>query len=286
MLRKSQKNSKTEKAQRYFTQIDLDNNENPRKKTHKCNIPNCEKYLNGENPSNLVTHLRYCHKQIYEEIIGPEKSAAYYLKKSLKFIQNCAELVAINGRPFSSLQDSGFRKFVDNDFNELKEAGYAVDLRDKLEIKKYITELANKIKSTIKIESKERFVSLMVDIGSKNSRSFLGISVQYLINGLICVRCLGTIQLKHSHTAVYVKEVITDCLLLFDISVDQIASITTDNGANMLAMIDLFNSDDGIDDNGHNELIDGNDEESGRDNITQVTHVSGEQLSADFVSLN
>lgn len=240
--------TKTEKARQYYTELDAQEVGYIAKKTHKCIIPNCGKLLSAANASNLVAHLRFCHKEIYaDEIIGSVNDAEYYIKKRLKFVQNCAEMIAINCRPFSALLDSGFRKFIEEDFNELKNAGYAVDLNDNTEIKNYIKELANKVMKKIKEETKDRFISLMVDAGSKNGRSFLGISVQYMLEGSVCVRCLGTVELKQSQTAAYIKEVITNCLLSFDIRVDQIISITTDNGANMLAMVDLFNADDDVD---------------------------------------
>jgi hypothetical protein len=231
---KTRKDSKADKALQYFTPV-----HNCANKSHKCNL--CEKFLLAKKTSNLVPHLKFCHKQIYDIISTPQNDEKYYLKKRLKFIQNCAEIVAINGRPFTYLNDSGFLKFIENDLNELIEAGYGVDLRDKVEIKMYISELAEKIKNKIKSEVSSRYVSVMVDIGSKNGRSLMGISVQYLLNGSVSVRCLGTIELKTSHTAVYIKEVISNCLSTYDISIDQVFSITTDNGSNVLAMVDLFN---------------------------------------------
>lgn len=267
MSTKTRKNSQTDKALTHFSTVDDCDN-----KTHRCNVENCGKYLMAKKPSNLVAHLKSCQKPIYNEISAQKYDDKYYLKKRLQFIQNCAELVAINGRPFHCLTDSGFLKFVEKDANELTEAGFGVNLQDKTEVKCYISKLADKIKSKIKCEAKGSFISVMVDIGSMNNRSLLGISVQYLAGGSIRVRCLGTIELKSSHTALYIKEVITNCLLMFDISIEQVISITTDNGSNMLAMIDLFNDD--VYDENIPDL----------DNVDEPSQISGED-DADSVSV-
>jgi hypothetical protein len=237
----TRQNSQSSRALKYFEQIANGNN----KRAFKCIDKDCAKVINGENISNLVSHYRVCHKQIYCEVIAPKKDAKYYGRKRLQFIQNCAEMVAINGRPFLSLSDSGFRKFIEDDLKELREAGWAISFDDKnyAEIKAYIAQLALKIENKITIETNAQFISLMVDIARKNNRSFLGISAQYMINGVVKVRALGMKQLKSAQTAQHIKNVITSCLIRFDIKIDQVVSITTDNGSNMLAMIDLFNVD-------------------------------------------
>lgn len=237
MLANKQKtNTQTSRAQPYFTEINIAN------KTHKCN--ECGKLITATKIANLVSHLRSSHQNVYNTVINPRRYIVFYKRKRLKFIQNITEIVAINGRPFSYLNDSGFQKLVEDDLNELKEADCGISLDDKSEIKAYMASLAGKIKEKIKSEARGRAVSLMVDIAKKNNRSFLGLSVQYFVNGMCCVRCLGTLELKKAHTARYIKEIMMNCLLLFDISLDQIVSITTDNGANMLAMVDLFNNED------------------------------------------
>lgn len=233
-------NSQNDRALQYFEQILKENG------TFKCNVENCYKILNGKKCSNLVAHIRCSHLKIYERFIAPTKDKSYYELKRLKFVQNCAEIIAINGRPFTALQDSGFRKIVEKDLEELREhnCGFNLDDEHFIELKDYIQEVASKIKNKIKADTRAKFVSLMVDSARKNDKSFLGINIQYAVDGRVELRLLGMVQLKQAHTAQYIKEVIVTCLLLYDIGVDQIVSITTDNGANMLAMIDLFNKAD------------------------------------------
>lgn len=280
----TRKNSQSNRALKYFEQITIGNNIK-----FQCIDKDCAKVIDGKKISNLVSHYRVCHKQIYHEIIAIKKDENYYGRKRLQFIQNCAEMVAINGRPFLSLTDSGFRKFIDADLKELQEAGWGISFDDTsyTEIKAYITKLALKVENKIKIETNAQFLSIMVDIARKNNRSFLGISAQYMICGVVKVRALGMKQLKSAHTAKYIKDVITNCLTLFDIKIDQVVSMTTDNGSNMLAMIDLFNvdgdvgrgfdNDSGADDDGGRDvrLVDNNTNNSNIEEIVSFFSIKG-----------
>lgn len=274
--------SQTGRSLQYFRKIDDGVKEN----FYKCLIDDCQKQINGNKQCNLVSHIRVCHRQLYNDAIAPQKNAKYYEQKRLKFVQNCAEFVTINGRPFLSLLDSGFQKIVRDDLEELSANGHGVNIKDTgfKEIKNYIEKIATKIKSEIKVEAKGTFVSLMVDIGRKNDISFLGISVQYIVDGDVKVRSLGMKQLKQAHTAKYIKEVIAECLLIFDITLDQVMSITTDNGSNMLAMINLFNDED---DNDDVEIIENSDNDNNNNTQNGFQNVTAENvcIQRNFVLL-
>ncbi|KAL7725304.1 hypothetical protein ACLKA6_012635 [Drosophila palustris] len=51
------------------------------------------------------------------------------------------------------------------------------------------------------------------------------------------------IQLYHSHTGIYIKEKIINILQDYDIELDQIFSITSDNGKNMIKAIEILNDE-------------------------------------------
>ncbi|KAL7726144.1 hypothetical protein ACLKA6_002614 [Drosophila palustris] len=51
------------------------------------------------------------------------------------------------------------------------------------------------------------------------------------------------IQLHHSHTGIYIKEKIINILQDYDIELDQIFSITSDNGKNMIKAIEILNDE-------------------------------------------
>lgn len=90
---------------------------------------------------------------------------------------------------------------------------------DKLqEIKTYIQTLSSKISEQIRLEVNAKLLSVMVDIASKNNRSLLGISVQYVLKGEIVVRSIGMMQMNDSHTADYILKLIKTCLNVYHIS--------------------------------------------------------------------
>lgn len=162
------------------------------------------------------------------------------------FIQNCVEIVTVNARPFRILSDSGFKKLVFEQLQELEQGNCGINLSNENfpEIKTYIVNVSKKIIEQIKVEAKNKMVSLMVDIATKNNKSLIGISLQYIVRGNILVRSIGMIEMKESHTAVYISKLMKECLTLYNISTKQIISITSDNASNMIAMVNHFNAGD------------------------------------------
>ena len=50
-------------------------------------------------------------------------------------------------------------------------------------------------------------------------------------------------ELTHRHTAEYIKNTVADVLKQYEISVSQIYTVTTDNGANMLKPVKLLSNE-------------------------------------------
>lgn len=107
------------------------------------------------------------------------------------------DLVTLNGRPFSIIEDSGLRKIVDPILNGLKIEKSKIT---PLTIKQMVQEEANEIKRTIALEVKDLLVSLKVDAVTRMDRSFLGINIQYIKESKIVLRTLGLIEIKQRHT--------------------------------------------------------------------------------------
>lgn len=82
----------------------------------------------------------------------------------------------------------------------------------------------------------DRLISLKVDAATRHDRGFLGINIQFLENGVIHIRTLGIIELVQKHTAEYLQQVIMKVLDVYGISVSNIYSFTSDNGANMVKL--------------------------------------------------
>lgn len=237
--------SMSERAAKFFVEVNVVGSN----KTHKCIVGNCGSIIAAKNKSNFVSHLRACHLGLYNreiQLLDTNRTPAYYARKKLEFIQSCVEMVTINGRPFTCLLDSGFQKIARVHLKELEDGSCAVNLNsDKFsEIKSYIQSVANKLTEQIRIEVQNKLLSLMVDIATKNNKSLLGISVQYILDGAIFVRSIGMIEMQDCHTAAYILKLIKSCLNKYCISTRQIISITSDNASNMISIANTFNDVD------------------------------------------
>lgn len=226
---------------KHFVRVDPNDKDNLH---YRCTVGNCKKICNGSQSTNLTVHIK-THKAFYEKnIIGFVIDPKEYAIKRLKCLQNCAEIISINGRAFKSLSDSGFQKLIGKKLNKLRRAGYGKGFRAPKysAVKKHIQYQAKRVKEEITKEVKGKFVALMVDTASRNNKTFLGLSLQYVLDGRVIVRCIGMSEIICSHSSLNIKNMIMHCLNDFGINIKQLISITTDNAAIMIAMIKRFNT--------------------------------------------
>lgn len=228
-------NSASQKSKKYFKSLGEREVNGAQKLYYECTI--CGSNINGNREYNLASHLQHRHRQIYEEIAAPKKDSMPV--KRLKLLQDVIEIIAVNGRTFTHILDSGFMSIIHNKLQKLAAAGIGLNLTDPHlpEVKKHLHEMAQKVKNIIKDEVRGRALFILVDVVTKNHRSIFGISIQYIVNGQLKIRSIGMIELLQSHTAIYLADIICARLKLFDIDLKQILTITTDNGANVLKMV-------------------------------------------------
>lgn len=223
----------TDKAAIYFETLDKTITETTNK-THKCKL--CQEHFSGIKLHNLVQHIEKRHNDVFETFLEKDKIPAV---KRLKLLQHCTEICSINGRPFEYLHDSGFRKIIQSQLDELKAAGHALNLSDHglTVVKKHLGETARQIRKIIENEVKNRPLSLLVDAVTKRGRSILGVSIQFVLDGQLKIRSIGMIELNQKHTGKYLAELIIKRLDELGIKLFQIMTITTDNAANVLKMV-------------------------------------------------
>lgn len=216
----------------YF-EFSSEEGEGKNKKTfYKCKI--CSLPKNGTKRDNLRAHLAHLHS----EFIVDAKSKSLKVKR-LELLQNLVEIVAVNGRPFTYIHDSGFQAVIREDLAKLKAGGFGLSLSNANfpEVKNHLHQMASKVRDKMKDEVRGRALSLLADIVTKNDRSIFGFSMQFIIDGEHKVRSIGMIELKQRHTAVYLADVLCTRLALYEISLQQIFTMTTDNAANVQKMI-------------------------------------------------
>lgn len=201
----------------------------------------CKKDKNGKKRSNLISHLKIMHVDKYNESVKrPDKSSLIELRiKRLKLLQSCVRMVTIDQEPFALLHKTGFKGIIANKLRKFEEAGIPLNLFDPnlKVVKDYIQKVAESIRNKLKNELSGRFVSLMADGVTKRKRSFLGIGVQYVLNGDLKIRSLGLKKLDEAHTGKYLSDVIKECLQEFGCDVHQAIGVTTDNASNMSKMV-------------------------------------------------
>ena len=82
----------------------------------------------------------------------------------------CVELVTVNGRPLSCLEDSGFQKNISPFIN----GRYGSIAINSTNIREQIPERAKEIRSQLANEFKGRLLSLKVDSAKRRGQSVLG----------------------------------------------------------------------------------------------------------------
>lgn len=201
---------------------------------YMCTLCVPPKPINGKFKPNLVTHIRKSHKEVF--INHSPNELLKYSQIRLEKIQGFSEMVAVNGRPFNALLDCGLHRVLRNEFQELNSVGHGITLDKNLkEVKEYIQHIAVEVRNKIKNELKNVFVSLLLDIGTKNRNSILGICLQYMQSDTVKNITVGMVPLSQSHKAPYIVETLLNCLKIYDIQFQHIFAMVSDNAANMIA---------------------------------------------------
>ncbi|XP_036342269.1 uncharacterized protein LOC118751549 [Rhagoletis pomonella] len=162
------------------------------------------------------------------------------------------ELFTKNGRPLHMADDRAFKILTLPIFSKLK-----INLNEHNVIKR-IEVFSNDIKSTVTEELKGRLLSLKIYAATRQHLSVIGINVQYIKNETIISQTLANKELRQRHTGHYLKSVKLEVLNDYKIDINQILTITTDNGANMVKAVHDLNADlrnDQKDDLTENSLI-------------------------------
>ena len=111
-------------------------------------------------------------------------------------------------------------------------------------IREKIGEKANDVRYRLKLEVKGKLVSLKADVATCHDRSIIGVNLQFISNGKIQLRTLAMKKLKENHTGFSLKTVLDEFIEQYEIKSNQIYSLTTDNGADMLKRVRLFSQED------------------------------------------
>lgn len=203
--------------------------------------------------SGAIKHLKKSHKDVYNcitmnknkktvETSFPEIYKIRVTVNPKEIFHACVELITVNAIPISLVDSPAFKKLLKPYVLALELKGIKLVINRK-NILKYIAKKADEIRDLIKSKVKNKCLCLMADIGSRYNRSILGVNVAYMKNSKSCIHTIGMHPLRKSHTSENIRDTIKSNLSDYNLSLNQIFSITTDNGANLLKATALLDED-------------------------------------------
>jgi len=191
-------------------------------------------------------HLIENHKSFYESELG-QQEAYVPIEKKKKFDislnenevkEACVQLVTTEKMPFSILDSQPFKTLTGQIFT-----GLGISPITSKNVMQHVAQKYDIVKAKIKKELKGRVISLKIDTASRHNRGMLGVNAQFYENKEICIRTLAIIELTKKHTGANLSSQIEAVLADFEVSKNQVYTVTSDNGRNMIKAINLLNED-------------------------------------------
>ena len=162
----------------------------------------------------------------FKLLSSPCTPKAVFLSKDT-LIESLLRMVTCSSRPLTMVNDEWFKKLVEP---YERAFGMCITYRFVIDcIYDAYEELTNMLKGIVK----DRMLCLKSDCVTRMDRSFIGVNIQFVFKGEIIVITLGTIQLDNHHTGPNLKNALMNSLKKVDISISQLYTITTDNGADL-----------------------------------------------------
>lgn len=216
-----------------------------------CNVIDCS--LNYADKSGAIRHLRKSHQNVYNTI-SKNKKEKNKTKPEVKLIEirvkvcpnailnACVDLVTINALPSSTVETVAFKELLKPYIIGLEQKGIKLTINRSV-ITEEIRLRAAQTKEKIMLVTQNKLICLMIDIATRFNRSIFGINIAYMKDSEVKIHTIGMHVLKKQHTSVYLRDVIKDHLQKYNISLNQLISITSDNGANLIKTIALLDEE-------------------------------------------
>lgn len=217
-------------------------------RTSESTCKTCTMIFAGNHVTNLRRHIMAKHHEIYrqsiaeyeedEDVSDCETEVKFSVKYSKKQINNaCLELVTQESQPLSFFNSNSFKCLTDQIFKGLNMTPITSH-----NIMAAVNEEEIRLKRLIMKKLTRKIISLKMDSATRHGRSVLGINAQIMEKGKLEVFTLSMREICVPQTGVNLKAEVEEVLRDFNIAKNQIYSITTDNGRNMLKAVDLLAS--------------------------------------------
>lgn len=221
---------------------------NTAENTSKCKSDGCPQIIKGKHATNLTNHIQRKHSNLknqlreklekYHSSTQPEtrkrQDSIINVKISREnFLMGCLETVVIDGRPFNLMEGKGLRRMIGPVIAEFNRGQTPVSVGREY-IQRKAIEAQNIIKNKIKTELSGRLVSLQMDLTTHLGRVIFGMNTQYFADDKVVVRTLAMKHLMDDMCGVTLAREIDIVLREFGLDVDDIYTVTTDNGSNVI----------------------------------------------------
>lgn len=222
------------------------------KKKLVCRIDGCRSNLSCN--SAAIRHLKKLHRDVYDGIAAnktksnfskpnDEDSIEIQVKVSVGYIWDAIlELIIFNGLAFATVVSSGFKKLIYPIIAGLQSKN--IDLKiNTPNLKEKIKNRTAEMKDHIRNELKGKMVCLMLDIASRHNRAIFGINIAFFDGNEVQIRVLAMCPIRMSHTAENLYALVKDIITEYNVSIEQVLAVTTDNATNLKKMTRLMNQD-------------------------------------------
>ncbi|XP_032830498.1 uncharacterized protein LOC116954144 [Petromyzon marinus] len=289
---------------------------NPANDTSTCTIGNCQRVMAGQHAANLERHVRYVHPEEidlatrrdaqarndagpppgYGEPSGKKprlaaggrhaavdpgavkKPKCIPVKITAEQIRDaCTELVTANGRPFSLMDDTGFRKLVDPLLDGLR-GSLAVDADS---VRENVSAAAAAARDLVRAELRDALVCLRLDAASRFGRSVLAIGVQLVRDGALALRTLAAREVAGGED---LAAVVVGVLHDYAVDVANVYSVTTGGDATK-TLVGRQGSAEGRYDDGEPAGDSGSEAEDAAAESLELTELRLQEMSGGAHSL-
>lgn len=272
-----------------------------------CQVDGCgSKIIDNKNRnicSNLKRHLKRAHpdehKKVQQEdersskrpcrqaLLPPvppkSKISDYFKSTSLKiqmsaeqFKVNIIDLVVRGGLSLAAISCEGMKNMLGDMASQLKVSLGRDSVHDLI-----MTAAAEK-RESIKGELRNVPLYLKIDGCTRHNRSYLGVNAQFCgREGAIQVRTLAVRDCAGEHSAEHTKDMLLQVMSDYGITQEQVLAIVSDNAANMVKTVKLFNEEPQDDQDTEPEEDEFDEEE---DSDTTMHEIAGSVSAACMTS--
>lgn len=203
-----------------------------------CKIGACTDRL--ADSKTAIRHLKNKHSEI-RSIIQANKSTnkntSTKIEISVKvspddILNGIVDLIVFNGMSLNSCNSGGIKKLTQPYVEGFKPTGISLQI-NRENIKDSISANFYRIKESIKQNCDKKLCCIMLDIATRHSRSVLGISIAFMVDGKPKISTIGMYTLRKDHRSESLFTIVKSILTDYGIDLNQILAITTDNGPNV-----------------------------------------------------